>query len=185
MFSRLSISAIRRLRCAHTLTAPTTWGLPLQDGYLGTVTELWCKPGDSVVREEDIVAVIETDKVTVDVRATQSGVVTEILTSVGDEVKIRQPLYSVNIDRAEPPAAGSQQEQEERRWTLRRADRLNQEKMAAQRIWEKHQQERRSRRGTGNFESEWRWQTSARARQTGPSAEASSWTQPTKFRTSA
>ena len=38
---------------------------------------------------------IETDKVALDVKASKSGTVDEVLVSVGDEVKERQPLYAL------------------------------------------------------------------------------------------
>ena len=45
--------------------------------------------------ENEIVAVIETDKVALDVKASRSGIVEAVLVRVGDEVKEQQPLYSL------------------------------------------------------------------------------------------
>ena len=64
------------------------------EGILGNVEELLAEVGQSVAQNE-VVAVIETDKVTLDVKASKSGVVSAILVSVGDIVKERQPLYSL------------------------------------------------------------------------------------------
>ena len=42
-----------------------------------------------------VIAVVETDKVTLDIRASKSGVISGILVEVGDEVKEMQPLYEL------------------------------------------------------------------------------------------
>ena len=42
-----------------------------------------------------IIAAVETDKVVLDIKASQSGVVAEVLVEVGDTVKEMQPLYSL------------------------------------------------------------------------------------------
>ncbi|KAL1528465.1 hypothetical protein AB1Y20_009810 [Prymnesium parvum] len=68
--------------------------VPLAEGVLGTVEELHLKPGDDV-KEMDVIAVVETDKVSLDVRANRSGRVDAILVEIGDTVKERQPLYSL------------------------------------------------------------------------------------------
>lgn len=68
--------------------------VPLAEGILGTVEELCCKPGDEV-KESDVIAVVETDKVSLDVRANRSGQIKGILVEIGEQVKERQPLYSL------------------------------------------------------------------------------------------
>ena len=68
--------------------------IPLAEGILGDVQELHKDVGDSV-EELEIVAVVETDKVALDIRASHAGVIQEVLVSVGDEVKERQPLYTL------------------------------------------------------------------------------------------
>jgi 2-oxoglutarate dehydrogenase E2 component (dihydrolipoamide succinyltransferase) len=52
------------------------------------------------VEEDDIVAQIETDKITVDVRAPKQGVITEILAEDGDVVQVGQPIASIDYDPA-------------------------------------------------------------------------------------
>ena len=47
------------------------------------------------VEENEVVAVVETDKVSLDIKASRSGVVKEVLVSVGDEVKELQALYAL------------------------------------------------------------------------------------------
>ena len=68
--------------------------IPLAEGILGTVEELHLEVGSSV-REDDVVAVIETDKVALDVKASFSGVVASVCVEVGDTVMERQPLYEL------------------------------------------------------------------------------------------
>lgn len=60
-------------------------------------------PGD-YVNEDDVVLVLETDKVSVDVRASEGGRVVEILGEVDDVVEVGSALYRLNTD-AEAPAA--------------------------------------------------------------------------------
>ena len=68
--------------------------IPLAEGVLGTVEELLAEPGQAI-EENEIVAVIETDKVSLDVRASREGVISAVLVAVGDEVKERQALYEL------------------------------------------------------------------------------------------
>ena len=66
--------------------------VPLAEGVLGSVEEILLEVGQSV-EEDEVIAVIDTAKVSLDVKATRSGVVSEILVAVGDEVKEEQSLY--------------------------------------------------------------------------------------------
>ena len=45
--------------------------------------------------ENEVIAVVETDKVSLDVKATASGVISAVCVEVGDSVKERQPLYQL------------------------------------------------------------------------------------------
>lgn len=156
-------------RGVTTLNAPT-WGLPLPENILGTVTELWCDKGSRVNAGEDV-AVIETDKVAVDVKASHSGIVMEVLVNVGDEVKIRQPIYAIDAQ----SDIEQQGEQRQRRvWAEQRAARLQRERDEAAKLWREHQEQRRN--GRNRWESpewQWRWQGSARQR-AGPGAGGAS-----------
>ena len=67
-----------------TLDMPK-WGLPLADGVVGEVGEVLCGVGDAVRRDE-VVVVVETDKVSVDIRAARDGVVAAVLSARGEEV---------------------------------------------------------------------------------------------------
>ena len=164
---------LSRLLQTWTLDAPS-WGLPLPQGVLGTVTSLLCQEGSRVYAEE-IVAVIETDKVSVDVKAQRSGVVTAVLVECGDEVKVRQPLYSVDTH-AQLPLPGSANHNAERHWARLREIELEKEQQESERLWREQQQSARRERASGRSprgEWSWRWQDSARPRQTG--GEPGSW----------
>ncbi len=101
----------RQCSTSTTLDAPS-WGLPLANNVLGTVSDLFCPVG-SAVREDDVVAVIETDKLSVDVKATHAGTVEALLVHVGDEILERQPLYSIRLAAAATSAAMSTEEARE------------------------------------------------------------------------
>ena len=85
--------------CSSAAAAPRTLDtpfisdtIPLAEGVLGRVEELLAEPGQAV-DEDEIVAVVETDKVSLDIRASHSGVISAVLVAVGDEVKEKQPIY--------------------------------------------------------------------------------------------
>ncbi len=64
-------------------------------------------PGD-YVNEDDVVIVLETDKVSVDVRASEGGKIVEILGEVDDVVGVGSALYRLDTDVVPPAtAAGS------------------------------------------------------------------------------
>ena len=152
-------------RAQSTLNAPS-WGLPLADGVLGSVSGLLCEVG-SRVHADEVVAFVETDKVTVDVRAARSGVVTAVLVAVDQDVKVRQPLYAIDEHVALPPL-GSTAHLAERRWARQHEIRLEEERIHADREWEMRRQGEESARARGEqtqFEWQWKWGNSARAQQ--------------------
>jgi 2-oxoglutarate dehydrogenase E2 component (dihydrolipoamide succinyltransferase) len=67
----------------------------------GTIVDIPVAPGD-YVHEDDVVIVLETDKVSVDVRASESGKVLEILGEVDDVVEVGSALYRLDTDAAAP-----------------------------------------------------------------------------------
>src|SRR3954471_3774153 len=71
----------------------------------GTVTKWLVREGDSVAREQSVVAVA-TDKADTEVPATQSGRIVRILAHEGDTVKIGAPLCEIEPG-AEAPAVKS------------------------------------------------------------------------------
>jgi len=79
---------------------------PLGDSISNaTVTSLLKNVGD-YVQEKEIVAVFETDKVSVDIRASKSGVIKSILAKTGDLLNVGQDFFVLDTS-ASPPAGGS------------------------------------------------------------------------------
>lgn len=55
----------------------------------------WHKVAGEAVEEDDVVAIIETDKVTMDIRARVAGKFVEGLAEVQSEVIVGSPLYKI------------------------------------------------------------------------------------------
>eukprot|EP00550_Attheya_septentrionalis_P012170 CAMPEP_0198303886 /NCGR_PEP_ID=MMETSP1449-20131203/57119_1 /TAXON_ID=420275 /ORGANISM="Attheya septentrionalis, Strain CCMP2084" /LENGTH=417 /DNA_ID=CAMNT_0044006393 /DNA_START=32 /DNA_END=1285 /DNA_ORIENTATION=+ len=71
----------------------------------GVIVDLPVAPGD-YVHADDVVVVLETDKVSVDVRAPEGGAVVEILGEIDDVVEVGSQLFRIDTDAAAP--AGSE-----------------------------------------------------------------------------
>merc|ERR1719317_1153012 len=71
----------------------------------GTIVELCFKNGD-YVNVDDIVAIIETDKVSIDVRASSAGVIEGYHCGVDDTVEVGAKLVSIDSD-GKAPAGGA------------------------------------------------------------------------------
>lgn len=67
----------------------------------GTIVDLPVAPGD-YVQADDVVVILETDKVSVDVRAPEAGSIVEILGEIDDVVEVGSPLYRMDTDAAPP-----------------------------------------------------------------------------------
>jgi len=79
----------------------------------GTIVDLPVAPGD-YVRADDVVVTLETDKVSVDVRAPEAGSIVEIMNEVDDIVQVGDNLFTIdtskvdtelNITKPQPPVA--------------------------------------------------------------------------------
>jgi len=70
----------------------------------GTIVELCFQQGE-YVNVDDIVAIIETDKVSIDVRSSTAGVIDSFHCGVDDTVEVGAKLVSINPD-GEAPAGG-------------------------------------------------------------------------------
>jgi len=66
----------------------------------GTIVE-WTAQVGQLVKEGDVVALIETDKVTVDIKAEVDGVVVAQYGSVDDNVEVGADLYQIDTDATE------------------------------------------------------------------------------------
>merc|ERR1719233_733420 len=71
----------------------------------GTIVELCFKKGD-YVNIDDIVAIIETDKVSIDVRASTAGLVEDYHCVVDDTVEVGAKLVTIDSD-GQAPAGGA------------------------------------------------------------------------------
>jgi 2-oxoglutarate dehydrogenase E2 component (dihydrolipoamide succinyltransferase) len=78
----------------------------------GTVVDLPVAPGDYVYAD-DVVVVLETDKVSIDVRASESGSIVEILGEIDDVVEVGSPLFRIDTDAAAPEGGTPAPETEE------------------------------------------------------------------------
>lgn len=63
----------------------------------GTIVEWMAQVGQRV-ETEDVVALIETDKVTVDIKATKAGVITQHFGAIDDEVEVGADLYEIDTE---------------------------------------------------------------------------------------
>mmetsp|Transcript_30110 Transcript_30110/g.45905 ORF Transcript_30110/g.45905 Transcript_30110/m.45905 type:complete len:410 (+) Transcript_30110:124-1353(+) len=63
----------------------------------GTIVDLPVGPGD-YVEADDVVVVLETDKVSVDVRAPEGGAIVEIMGEIDDVVEVGSDLFSLDTD---------------------------------------------------------------------------------------
>jgi 2-oxoglutarate dehydrogenase E2 component (dihydrolipoamide succinyltransferase) len=70
----------------------------------GVIVDLPCGPGD-YVHADDVVVVLETDKVSVDVRAPEGGKIVEILGEVDDVVAVGSSLFRLDTDAIAPEGA--------------------------------------------------------------------------------
>jgi len=72
----------------------------------GTIVDMPLAPGD-YVQVDDVVVVLETDKVSVDVRAPAAGALVEILGEVDDVVEVGSPLFRIDTDADAPETSAS------------------------------------------------------------------------------
>jgi pyruvate/2-oxoglutarate dehydrogenase complex dihydrolipoamide acyltransferase (E2) component len=87
--------------CTSSRDDCCTIDVPAVDVYLkrdgnivGVLTELLCDVGSRFFMDEEV-AVVETAKIAIGIRARHAGIVTAVLASVGDEVSEGRPIYAV------------------------------------------------------------------------------------------
>lgn len=100
--SRGFVSATNMVLEKHTITVPTM-GDSITEG---TIVEWMAQVGQKV-EEDDVVALIETDKVTVDIKATKAGVLSQQFGAIDDEVEVGADLYEIDTE-AEATVEGSE-----------------------------------------------------------------------------
>merc|ERR1719204_2263005 len=62
----------------------------------------WSKNIGEYAAVDDVVAIIETDKVSVEIRAEEAGLITEHFCAIEDTVEVGAKLFSVDTDAAAP-----------------------------------------------------------------------------------
>jgi len=93
MSQRYIASATQRLLEKQTVNVPTM-GDSITEG---TVVE-WTAQVGQKVQVDDVVAMVETDKVTVEIKAESEGVVTQQFCDVDETVEVGAPLYEIDGD---------------------------------------------------------------------------------------
>jgi len=71
----------------------------------GTVVDLPVAPGD-YVQADDVVVVLETDKVSVDVRSPEAGAIMEVMGEIDDVVEVGSPLFRIDTDAEDTSGGG-------------------------------------------------------------------------------
>lgn len=116
MLQRIALNASRR-RAQHGLQflnfnmarmfATETVKVPKMGDSIteGTLASLVKQPGEFVEADE-IVAVIDTDKVSVDIRSPHSGVISEYMAAEGDQVEVDADFFKIDTD-GKPGAAAA------------------------------------------------------------------------------
>jgi len=72
----------------------------------GTIVDMPVAPGD-YIQPDEVVLVLETDKVSVDVRASEGGALVEILGEIDDVVEVGSELYRIDTDADAPESASA------------------------------------------------------------------------------
>ena len=91
-----------RAFATHVLNVPSM-GDSITEGTIASVEKA---VGDAVAVDE-IVAVIDTDKVSVDVRSDTAGIVTSLVVAVDQDVEVGAELMTLDTDGAAAPAAAA------------------------------------------------------------------------------
>mmetsp|Transcript_33626 Transcript_33626/g.59044 ORF Transcript_33626/g.59044 Transcript_33626/m.59044 type:complete len:295 (-) Transcript_33626:274-1158(-) len=90
---------LRPISHTSSIQAQITVNVPTMGDSIteGTIVE-WCVEPGSHVREGDVLALIETDKVTIDIKADQEGILVKQLGEVEAEVEVGTGLYVLDTD---------------------------------------------------------------------------------------
>merc|ERR1719385_606219 len=96
---------------SHRLFSVSTINVPNMGDSIseGTLVE-WTKNIGDLCAVDDVVAVIETDKVSIDIRTDFAGVITEQLAGIDDTLEVNAPLFKIDTSKSEgaapaPPAS--------------------------------------------------------------------------------
>ena len=96
-----SLVALREFRAARVAAAADVVAVPAMGDSIteGSIAAVLKGPGDAVEADE-VIAQIETDKVTIDVRAPAAGTVVDVLVKEGDSVTVGQGVCTVEAGAA-------------------------------------------------------------------------------------
>lgn len=78
----------------------------------GTIQEFSVQEGEFVKRD-DVVALIETDKVTVDIRAPEDGVIKKYYVGEGEVIEVDADFFEIDTDAKEGSTSGTSKDKEE------------------------------------------------------------------------
>lgn len=90
---RTFVSATNTVLEKHTMKVPSM-GDSITEG---TLVEWQAQIGQKV-EEDDVLALIETDKVTIDIKATKAGVITQQFGAIDDNVEVGADLYEIDTE---------------------------------------------------------------------------------------
>jgi len=80
----------------------------LGDSITTAVLVSWSKEPGDVVKEDDVIAIVETDKVTMDIRAKKAGVFIEGLAAAQSEISVGSPLYKIDTSLKTAPQVNAE-----------------------------------------------------------------------------
>ena len=103
---RCQALSVVQSRWAHKIVKVPTMAESISEGELAR----WEKKVGQFVKQDELVATIETDKIDVPVNSPESGVIVEVFAQEGDSVQVGQDFYKLDLDGkagAAPSAASS------------------------------------------------------------------------------
>lgn len=77
----------------------------------GTVQEIVKQPGE-FVKADELIAIIETDKVNVDINAATDGVIGKFFAEIGDTVEVGNKFYEIDPEGKEGASSGEAKKEE-------------------------------------------------------------------------
>lgn len=80
----------------------------LGDSITSAVLVSWSKEAGDTVREDDVIAIVETDKVTMDIKSKKDGIFLEGLVEAGAEVLVGDPIYKFDSSVTVAPAPNAE-----------------------------------------------------------------------------
>jgi len=100
--SQITSARMARIAVPHArmFSAVTENLESLGDSITSAVLLSWNKKAGDAIAEDDVIAVVETDKVTMDIRAKKSGMFVEGLVEANGEISVGAPLYKMDTSKS-------------------------------------------------------------------------------------